>query len=99
MDSFWNSSVIRQKGESLNRCFEKTKYAKFSEKPVLRFALLPYCRRTVERSLSKIGTMNNINMVSRKFRENMSKGNVNSAIKVLSNNMYGFMLTLNKETI
>ena len=49
-----NSSVIRQKGESQNGCFKKTKHAKFSEKcsffgkfgvlcfletPVLRFAL------------------------------------------------------------
>ena len=53
------SSVIRQKGESQNGCFKKTKHAKFSEKrtffgkfgvlcfletPVLRFALLPYYR-------------------------------------------------------
>ena len=44
------SSVIRQKGESQNGCFKKTKYVKFSEKrtfletPVLRFAFLPYCR-------------------------------------------------------
>ena len=30
--SVWNSSVIRQKGESQNRCFKKTKRAKFSEK-------------------------------------------------------------------
>ena len=28
----WNASVIRQKGESQNGCFKKTKYAKFSEK-------------------------------------------------------------------
>ena len=27
-----NPSVIRQKGESQNGCFEKTKHAKFSEK-------------------------------------------------------------------
>ena len=40
------SSVIRQKGESHNGCFKKTKHAKFSETPVLRFALLPYYRRT-----------------------------------------------------
>ena len=49
------SSVIRQKGESQNGCFKKTKHAKclffgkfgvlcFLEKPVLRFALLPYYR-------------------------------------------------------
>ena len=27
-----NSSVIRQKGESQNGCYKKTKYARFSEK-------------------------------------------------------------------
>ena len=27
-----NSPVMRQKGESENRCFKKTKHAKFSEK-------------------------------------------------------------------
>ena len=33
------SSVIRQKGESQNRCFEKTKYAKFSEKTNISYPL------------------------------------------------------------
>ena len=49
--------------------------------------------------LPKIGTMKNINMVSRTFREYMSKGNVNSAIKPLSNNMEGGVLPSNKQTI
>ena len=48
--------------------------------------------------LPKIGTMKNISVVSRKFREYMSKGNVNSAIKLLSNYMEGGVLPLNKET-
>ena len=43
--------------------------------------------------------MKNINVVSRKFREYMSKGNVTSAIKLLSNNMEGGVLRSNKETI
>ena len=30
--SLYNSSVIRQKGESQNRCFKKTKHVKFPEK-------------------------------------------------------------------
>ena len=82
MFSIYNTSVIRQKGESQNWCFKKTKHVKFSEKtnlsnplictrtcayqgvrnvrffekfdvfcfletPVLRFALLPYYRRTI----------------------------------------------------
>ena len=41
--------------------------------------------------------MKTINMVSRKFRGYMSKGNVNSAIKLLSNNMEGCVLPSNKE--
>ena len=38
-------------------------------------------------------------MVSRKFCEYMSKGNVNSVIKLLSNNMEGGVLPLNNKTI
>ena len=41
----------------------------------------------------------NINVVSRTFHEYMSKGNVNSAIKLLSNSIEGGVLPLNKETI
>ena len=60
---------------------------------LLREATAPQSR------LPKIGTMKNINMVSRTFREYMSKGNVNSAIKPLSNNMEGGVLPSNKQTI
>ena len=42
--------------------------------------------------LPKTGTIKNINVVSRKFCEYMSNGNVNSAIKLLSNNMEGSVL-------
>ena len=43
--SVWNSSVIRQKGESQNRCFKKTKLAKFSEKRT--FLTLQYAHEGV----------------------------------------------------
>ena len=33
------SSLIRKKGESQNRCFKKTKYAKFSEKTNISYPL------------------------------------------------------------
>ena len=47
-----------------------------------------------------IATMKNINVVSRKFRELLSKGNVNLAINLLSNNMEeGIVFPLNKESI
>ena len=49
--------------------------------------------------LPKIGTTKNINVVSRNFREYMSKGNVNLAMKLLGNKMEGSVLPLNKETI
>ena len=48
--------------------------------------------------LPKFRTMKNINVISRKFREDMSKRNVNLAIKLLSNNMEGGVLPLNKKT-
>ena len=34
----WISSVMRQKAESQNECFKKTKHAKFSEKRIFRFS-------------------------------------------------------------
>ena len=49
--------------------------------------------------LLKIGTMKTINAASRKFREFMSKGNVNSTIKLLPNNMEGGVLSLNKKQL
>ena len=48
--------------------------------------------------LPKFRTMKNINVISRKFREDMSKRNVNLAIKLLSNNMKVGVLPLNKKT-
>ena len=53
----------------------------------------------MESWLPIIGMMKNINVVSRKFREYMSKGNVKSVIKLLSNNTERGVLPLNKETI
>ena len=35
-----NSSVIRQKGESQNGCFKKTKHTKFSKKPNISYPLI-----------------------------------------------------------
>ena len=43
--------------------------------------------------------MKNIHVVSRKFREYMNNRNVNSTIKLLSNNMEGGVVPSNKETI
>ena len=55
--------------------------------------------KALQNRLPKTDRKKNINALSRKFREHMSKGNVNSAIKLLSNNMSGGVLPLNDETI
>ena len=54
---------------------------------------------TLQSRLRKIGMMKNTNVVSRKFNEYISNRNVNSAIKLPSNNMKGRALRLNKESI
>ena len=71
----WNSSVIRQKGESQDRCFKKTKHARFSEKRTfltlwyahLRVSwntLWPYYRRIIfcfcQETISQSMTMKSI---------------------------------------
>ena len=50
---FPNSSVIRQKGESQNRCFRKTKYSKFSDKQTF---LTPWYARHASVS-QRLGSM------------------------------------------
>ena len=54
--------------------------------------------KALQNRLPKHGTKANINLISRKFREQMGKGNVNAAIKLLSNNMEGGVMPLNEET-
>ena len=45
---YWEiSSVIRQKGESQNECFKKTKHAKFSEKRTFLTPWYAHVRKTV----------------------------------------------------
>ena len=39
-NEFGNLSVIRQKGESQNRCYKQTKHAKFSEKTNISYPLI-----------------------------------------------------------
>ena len=53
----------------------------------------------LQKKLPKVERKKNINVISRKFREHVSKGNLNSAIKLLSNNMEGGILPLNDQTI
>lgn len=53
---------------------------------------------TLQKRLPKIERKKNINVISRKFRDHVSKGNLNSAIKVLTNNMEGGILPLNDQT-
>ena len=77
--------------DALKWRLEKQKHGEFLQ--LLREAT------TLQSRLQKIGMMKNINVMSKKFREYMIKGNVNSAIKLLSNKMEGGVLPLNMETI
>ena len=55
------SSVIRQKGESQNGCFNKIKHIKFSEKRTFLtpwYALLPYYRRLVKHVIAYLFLVN-----------------------------------------
>lgn len=53
----------------------------------------------LQKRLPNLGKKKNISFISRKFREHMQKGNVNSAIKLLTNNMEGGILPLSEETV
>jgi len=53
---------------------------------------------TIQAQLKSINNKKSIVEISRQFVEHMSKGNVNGAIKLLSNNMQDGILPLNEET-
>ena len=55
--------------------------------------------RTIQRNLKSTKTLLDITQISKKFSQLMRKGNVNGAIKLLSNNMQDGILPLNKETL
>ena len=76
---------------ALTRRLVKWKNGEFSQ--LLREA------KALQNRLPKNERKSNINIISRKFREHMSKGNVNSAIKLLTNNMGNGILPLNEDTI
>jgi len=76
---------------ALNRRIEQWKNGQFLQ--LLREV------KPLQNHLPKIAKKKSINVISRKVREHVSKGNVNSVIKLLSNNMKGGVLPLNDETI
>ena len=53
----------------------------------------------IQSRMININTKRSIAMTSLKFKDLMQKGNVNSAIKLLTNNMSGGVLPLNQETL
>ena len=62
-------------------------------------SLLDECE-TIQSRLPKIeNNKRDINFISKKFKEHMEKGNVNSAMNLLTNNMSGGILPLNDETL
>ena len=54
---------------------------------------------TIQKGLKDSTTPKSIAQLSKKFVENMNKGNINSAIKRLSNNMENGILPLNDTTL
>ena len=55
--------------------------------------------QTIQDGLKSLSKPKTIGELSKKFAEQMQKGNVNGAIKLLTNNMQNGILPLNKETI
>ena len=84
------TSKSKEHVEALSRRLAKWKKGEFSQ--LFREA------ETLQKRLPKVDRKKNIQVISRKFREHVSKGNVNSAIKLLSNNMEGGILPLNDKT-
>ena len=54
---------------------------------------------TIQQSLKSISSTKTIAAISKRFAEQMQKGNVNGAIKLLSNNMQNGILPLNDTTL
>ena len=54
---------------------------------------------TIQRSLKFLGAERNLSKKSQQFIQKMSKGNVNGAIKLLTNKMDNGILPLNEETL
>ena len=54
---------------------------------------------TIQKSLSDSKSLKSIAELSKKIKNYMKKGNINAAIKLLTNNMHDRILPLNNETI
>ena len=54
---------------------------------------------TIQRNLKSLGGKKSIEEISKQFIEKMSQGNVNGAIKLLTNKMENDILPLNEETL
>ena len=54
---------------------------------------------TIQKDLRDVIENKTLSEISRKFTTKMQKGNVNGAIKILTNNMQNGILPLNKETL
>ena len=54
---------------------------------------------TIQRNLKTVNTRKSVSSISKKFTEQMSKGNINAAIKLLSSNMENGIVPLNENTI
>ena len=55
--------------------------------------------KTIQASLKTTQNPSSIAEISKKFKQEMAKGNINSALKLLTNNMENRILPLNKDTL
>ena len=58
-----------------------------------------YYSRTIQASLKIIKKLSSIAEILKKFKQYMAKGNINSALNLLANNMENEVLPLNKDTL
>ena len=55
--------------------------------------------QTIQKNLKSSQSTQDISIISRRFRDLMQKGDVNGALKLLTNNMANVILPLNEETL
>ena len=92
-DSFERLACNASKGhlKSLEKRFELWKEGNLNE--------LYEERKTIQGRLKSDGSLNDIAKISKKFKFQMHKGNVNGALKILTNNMSSGILPLTDETL
>ena len=87
----FKNSKSKDHSKALERRLEKWHQGKFQE--------LYEEAETIQQRLSKPSRKNDIASISKRFKDHMQRGNVNAAIRLLTDNMSHGILPLNKETL